>query len=272
MSTRQNIPAGLNGRFNVAEDRSDDFELFTPKIGLVYEPAELMAVFVNLARGQRAPQASDLYRLQSQQLPGEARVETLDSFEAGLRGRSIDGALAYQLAAFTGDKENFFFRDADGLNVSDGTTRHQGVDALIRYSWRETAAIEGSASWSEHTYTFDRAANGIVDGNVVDTAPEWLADLAFIWAPGAPLSWRVEAEYVGEYFTNPANTAEYPGHVVFHAGGSYAFGDGNEVYARIRNLFDLKYADRADFAFGNDRYFPGEPLNITIGFRKSFNP
>ena len=102
---KTNIPAGLNGRFNVAEDRSDDFELFTPKLGIVYDVTELSALFVNYARGQRAPQASDLYRLQSQQLPGEARVETLDSFEAGFAAVQN----CYQLAGATADKENFFF-------------------------------------------------------------------------------------------------------------------------------------------------------------------
>ena len=178
-----NIPAGINGRFNVAEDRTDDFELFTPKVGLVYDVTDLDAVFLNIARGQRAPQASDLYRLQSQQLPGEARVETLDSFEAGFRGSTMDGALSYQIAAYTADKENFFFRDADGLNVSGGTTRHQGVDAIWRLNWDNMFGIEGSVSWSDQIYTFDRPANGIVDGNQIDTAPEWLADLTFVWAP-----------------------------------------------------------------------------------------
>ena len=268
---KTNAPVGINGRFNVAANRSDDFELFTPKIGLVYDVSELNALFVNFARGQRAPQASDLYRLQSQQLPGEARVETLDSFEAGLRGSLIDGALSYQVAAYTADKENFFFRDADGLNVTDGTTRHQGVDAIWRLSWDDLFAFEGSASWADQVYTFDRPVNGILDGNQIDTAPEWLADLAFIWAPEDAFSWRVSAEYVGDYFTNPANTRDYPGHVVFHAGASYALDGDKEIYARIRNLFDLKYADRADFAFGNDRFFPGEPFNITVGFRKTFN-
>lgn len=268
---RTNIPVGIDGRFNVAGDRSDDFELFTPKIGLVYDLTETNALFVNLARGQRAPQASDLYRLQSQQLPGEARVETLDNFEAGMRGEVFNGVLTYQVAAYTAEKDNFFFRDADGLNVSNGSTRHQGVDGIWRFRWIDQFAIEGSASWSDQTYTFDRPANGIIDGNNIDTAPEWLADLAFIWGPQKSFSWQIEAEYVGEYFTNPANTRDYPGHLVFHAGASYEIGDEIEVYARIRNLFDLEYADRADFAFGDDRYFPSEPLNITVGFRRSFS-
>ena len=47
--------------------------------------------------------------------------------------------------------------------------------------------------------------------------------------------------------------------------------EGLEGFVIVRNLFDLNYADRADYAFGNNRYFPGEPLNATFGIRKRFN-
>ena len=43
------------------------------------------------------------------------------------------------------------------------------------------------------------------------------------------------------------------------------------TFVIVRNLTDEKYADRADFAFGNQRFFPGEPLNVTVGLRKKFN-
>ena len=86
------------------------------------------------ARGSRAPQASDLYRLQSQQGTAEAEVETLDSFEIGVRGSLAEGDLIFDIAAYTADKDNFFFRDSDGLNVTDGSTRHQGIE--LAASWQ----------------------------------------------------------------------------------------------------------------------------------------
>ena len=36
------------------------------------------------------------------------------------------------------------------------------------------------------------------------------------------------------------------------------------------NLFDEKYAKRADYAFGNARYFPGEARHFNIGLKKAF--
>jgi iron complex outermembrane receptor protein len=33
------------------------------------------------------------------------------------------------------------------------------------------------------------------------------------------------------------------------------------------NLTNTEYAERADFAFGNDRYFVGQPISLYVGAR-----
>lgn len=269
-----NIPAGLNGRFRVPDDRSDDFAFVTPKLGIVWDASENVSLYTNLSRGARAPQASDLYRIQSLQGEAEAEVETLDSVEIGARGAAFDEALVFDVAAYWMQKESFFFRDADGLNVTDGTTQHQGVEAAFDWRIGDVFSVRGTASWSDQIYTFERDVNNgseiIRDGNRIDTAPEWLADFAVTWTPSEVFEASVFADYVGEYFTNPANTQKYPGHTVFNARAAYTVSDTLDTYVIVRNLFDEAYADRADFVFGDERYFPGEPLNVTFGIRKRF--
>ncbi len=39
------------------------------------------------------------------------------------------------------------------------------------------------------------------------------------------------------------------------------------VTARVNNLADTDYADRADFAFGNYRYFPGRDRTVFVEVR-----
>jgi outer membrane receptor protein involved in Fe transport len=39
------------------------------------------------------------------------------------------------------------------------------------------------------------------------------------------------------------------------------------VFTAVRNVFDTRYAERADFAFGGYRYFPGEPRSVSVGIR-----
>ncbi|MEM7493729.1 MAG: TonB-dependent receptor, partial [Pseudomonadota bacterium] len=265
-------PVGINGRFNVVADRSDDFSFVTPKLGVIWDASEDVSVYANYARGARAPQASDLYRLQSQQVAGEVKVETLDSFEIGVRGRTLKDRLLFDVTAYAMEKDNFYFRDSDRLNVPDGSTRHVGIEGQGVFEMSDALRLQGNVAWSEQTYTFTRvtgsASETITDGNEIDTAPEWLADLSVIWTPTDALELEVSAEYIGKYFTNPANTRTYPGHTITNIRASYDFDNGIEVFGLLRNLFDLEYADRADFAFGSERFFPGEPLNLTLGLRK----
>ena len=266
-------PAGINGRFNVPANRTESFDLLTPKLGLIWSSGDV-SYYVNYARGERAPQVSDLFRLQNLQVAGEVETETLDSVEIGARGSAIDGRLVFDVAAYWMDKENFFFRDSDGLNVPDGSTRHVGVEAAAAFEITDTLALKGNVGWSDQTYTFDRIVGSgsetIRDGNQIDTAPEWLADASLDWQATDALSLSVSVEHVGEYYMDPANTAIYPGHTVMSARGAYALDEGTEAFLIIRNLTDEAYADRADLAFGNGRYFPGEPINATLGVRKTF--
>ncbi len=267
-----NKAPGTYGRFRVAPNRTDEFNLMTPKLGVAYNGFEGVELYANYARGERAPQTSDQYRLQSLQAIQKLDVETLDSFEIGMRG-AIAG-VSYDLAAYTMKKDNFFFRDSDGLNVPNGKTDHVGVEVAFdgdigdwmggTFSWN------GNVSWSDQTYAFTRnvvvAAEDIIDGAQIDTAPEWLADAGLGWQ-NTNLSLGLSAEYVGEYFTNAANTATYPGHFIAHLRGAWRFSDALEAFVVVRNITDERYADRADFANGADRYFPGEPVNATFGVR-----
>ena len=268
-------PVGINGRFNVPADRTDDFDFITPKLGLVFEASDNVDLYANFARGSRAPQASDLYRLQSQQGVAEAEVETLDSFEFGARGDLLKGDLVFDIAAYTADKDNFFFRDANGLNVTDGSTRHQGIELAANWVLSKNFVLKGTLSWSDQIYTFDRiVGNGseiINDGNQVDTAPEWLGNVSLTWLPNDAFTLQISSNYVGEYFTNPANTQSYDGHFVTNLRATYDVSKSLETFVIIRNITDELYADRADFAFGNQRFFPGEPLNVTFGLKKKLN-
>ncbi len=267
-----NVAPGTRGRFRVAPSRTDEFELLTPKVGVAYTGIEDLVIYANYARGERAPQTSDQYRLQNLQTIQRLEVETLDSYEVGARG-AVAG-IDYDVAVYQMSKDNFFFRDSDGLNVPDGKTSHLGVEASLSGDIGEiaggTLAWNANAAWSEQLYDFNRnvavAAEDIIDGNVIDTAPEWLADAGLSWI-GGNLSLGLSAEYVSEYFTNAANTATYDGHLIAHLRGAWRFSDVLEAFAIVRNVTDERYADRADFAQGADRYFPGEPANVTLGVR-----
>ena len=172
---------GSTGRFIRAADRTDDFFTLTPKIGLIYDLNDEATLFARAARGSRAPQTIDLYSAQQNQVPGTADVETLDSLEIGARGFAFD-RLTYEVTAFTGWKDNFFFRNANGFDVADGETRHTGIEASVDLSLGKGFSLIGAGTLARHTYDFTEivgtAANNITDGDRVDSAPDTLGNLA----------------------------------------------------------------------------------------------
>jgi outer membrane receptor protein involved in Fe transport len=263
---------GRSGRFIREADRSDDFLTITPKASLRYSFNEDKMVYVRAARGSRAPQVTDLYSVQLNQVAGEAEVETLDSLEAGFKGRL--GIFSTELAAFTMWKDNFFFRNANGFNVVNGKTRHRGIELSFTGEVTGWLTISGDGTLAKHSYDFTEtvgsAANNITAGDRVDTAPDTLAHMRATLTPTEAIQAEIEWRHVGRYFTNPGNTAEYPGHDIFVLRGRYDVTDGITLFSRVDNLFDTRYADRADFAFGNERYFPGRPRTLFFGLSSEF--
>lgn len=263
-------PDGVIGRYLRVADRSDDFSTVTPNLGLTFQAADDLQLFARAARGVRAPQTDELYRLQPGQEIEGIEPEELDSVEAGLRWRIADRGRV-ELVGFVMEKRNVFFRDADGFNVTDGASRHHGIELDAGLTLTETLSLAGSATWAIHEYAFDRPVSSgsetIVDGARLDTAPEWLWNLRALWEPRADTDIEAEWVHVGEYFANAANTADYQGHDLLNLRAAYDFGGGWEAFTALRNAFDTRYAERADFAFGSYRYFPGEPRSLSIGVR-----
>jgi len=78
----------------------------------------------------------------------------------------------------------------------------------------------------------------------------------------------LEGMHVGHYFLDAANTASYPGHDVANLRLTWKRSPALNAALRIDNLFDKRYADRADFAFGSYRYFParGRAVFLSVDY------
>jgi len=251
-------------------DRSDDFTNLAPRLGLVFSVADSTTAYVSLARGFRAPEATELYRLQRQQTVADLDSETADSAEIGFRWRS--GRASLDLALFHMDKDGVILRDSAGFNVSGGKTRHQGLeyegDVLFANDWSLSAA----GTVARHEYRFTAAVDQgeqITSGNDIDTAPRNIHSLR-LRHDAAWLDAELEWLWIGAYWANAANTARYGGHDLGNLRLSVEPARDWTLSVRITNLLDAAYADRADFAFGDYRYFPGRgrAYFVELGWRK----
>lgn len=269
-NTRDNGTAcGAGGcLYSRPADRNDDFTNLTSKLGVTYDINDRHAVYVTAARGYRAPDTSELYRLQRQQSIAELNSEQLDSVELGARGEF--GLFRYSLAGFAMEKDNVIFRDTNAFNVSDGRTKHRGVE--YEFSWTPLAQLLLSAAgtYAKHTYDFNRAVEQgetIVAGRDVDTAPRHINTARINWrflpAANAELEWVS----VGSYWLDAANAHEYEGHDLLNLRLGWNVTSNWSTALRVNNVTDQAYADRADFAFGNYRYFPGRGRTLFVEVR-----
>lgn len=256
-------------------DRDDTFNDWSPKLGLIYNLSDEQSVFANVSRGLRAPQTTDIYRIQKNQTIGALDSERADNLEIGVRGR-FDSGLDYDLSAFYMQKKNFSFRDSFGNSVTDATTKHRGIEGSFSMPLGGNFDIGASATYAIHEYDSSHAAKPnlasqtITSGDDIDTAPRTIANIRLGWNFKAASRAELEWSHIGSYYMDPANTSKYDGHDLLNLRISSKVSSGLTVHGQIKNLLDEEYADRADFAFGDYRFFPGRERYYEIGATLDF--
>lgn len=251
-------------RYSRPPSGNDHYSNISPKLGVSYQHTDNTLFYANLSQGYRAPQATELYRLQRDQQTADLKSETVTNAEVGVKG--LLKKLSYVLSVYSMDKDNFIFRDSDFFNVNDGESRHRGIEAELRYQLSPSWDIAVAATYARHTYEHKQVLNDInIKGNDIDTAPRTMANARLGWNVSA--NGRVELEWlhVDEYYTDPENLHNYEGHDLLHLRASFRVTENLTMYARVLNLTDEAYAERADFSgFGGDRYFPGLPRHAMV--------
>lgn len=253
-------------RFFRPADREDRFSDASFNLGASYAGFGNNVIYTRLARGFRAPQTAELYRLQSGQTVAELDSERIDSVEVGMRG-DFGIRLSWDLTLYAMEKTDVIFQDADRQNVSGAETSHRGLEVTLDYrtdgGWY--AGLDASAA--RHRYEGQTPLLGSgsdISGNDITTAPRLFGSARIgrevsLFGPGhAELEWV----YMDSYYLDPDNNHEYDGHSLLNLRLRSAVSANWEAGLRITNLLNRDYAERADFGFGQYRYFVGQPRGV----------
>jgi len=261
-------------------DSTDTFSEFSPKLGLVQSLTEDTSAFINLARGNRAPQTTDLYRMRKDSNNTlTADSETMDSIEVGVR--KVGAGIQYEATTFYMKKKDYFFRDSSNNNVPNGETKHYGIELSAFVPFAEQFDLGGSFTYARHQYDFDNAVGGwsgpdlastISDGDDMDTAPRHLANVRLGWNYASQSRAELEWVHVGRYYTDNGHQHSYDGHDLLNLRVNYSVSSSLNVYGRVTNLTNTEYAERADYNKngGGDRYFVGEERALHVGASYKF--
>lgn len=256
---------GLGGcRYSRPPSGDNSFSNISPKLIVQYTVNPKATLYATIARGYRAPQATELYRLQRDQTVAELDAVTADNIEVGVSGQAA--ALAYQVSLYSLRKDEVIYRDSDFFNINNGETWSRGLEVSMQYAFSKQWDMAFAGSYARHTYEHDELLNGInINGNDLDTAPKTQFNTRLGYTFDQDGRVELEWQHVARYYTDPENLHDYEGHDLFNLRASYPIDTGLTVFARINNLLDEHYAERADYsAFGGDRYFPGRPRNVML--------
>jgi outer membrane receptor protein involved in Fe transport len=250
-------------RFSRPNDQEVDFTVFSPSLSLLYSINSEQSLYAKLSRGYRAPQATELFRLQNDQEITDLDEEKMDALELGWR--LYTDKFNLNASVYMQEKSNFIFQDTNRQNVSDGETKHDGVEVSASYKPSKNIYINANISYAEHNYTNDlRLARTSIKGNEIDTAPQFMGSAQLGWNINPSLQSELSLQRMGNYYLDPENSAEYAGHTLLNLNMQYTYSDQLVLNANIYNLLDEDYAERADSAFGNYRYFVGQPRRIFL--------
>lgn len=251
-------------RYSRPDSDTNSFSNFSPKALLSYQLNSETRLYSTVARGYRAPQATELYRLQRDQQIADLDSVTATNFEIGAQGQ-LD-KLDYKISLYSLYKDDVIYRDSDFFNINNGETWSRGIEITLDFPLTAQLKLAFAGSHALHTYEHDQLLNTVnINGNDLDTAPATQFNTRLDYLISDKTQVNLEWQFVSEYFTDPENLHRYEGHSVFHLRSRHLLTPQITLYGQINNLLDENYAERADFStFSGDRYFPARPRNFMI--------
>jgi len=258
----------------VADSRVD-FDHFSPKLGLTYQINSNNSTFLAYREAFRAPSESQLFRPGANASSVNLKPVKVKSLETGLRGKSA--TTKYSASVYVMKKIDDILRYEDPVtgdrsNVNAGETLHKGIEAGFATQLAERVSLDMAVSYAKHSYENWVKDTTDYSGNEMSAAPRLLINTRLGFKPAFLNDGKVELEWVklGSYWMNDANTEKYRGHDLFNLRLNYFASKKIEVYGRVMNLTDERYATNASISSGNRTFAPGMPRTAYVGMKYKF--
>ncbi|HZZ32546.1 MAG TPA: TonB-dependent receptor [Phenylobacterium sp.] len=264
-SDRTGVSPDLNGKHA--------FDRFNPAAGLAWKIAPWITAYGGYAEANRAPTPLELSCsnplkpcLLENALVSDPPLNQVVSktWQAGVRGASSlrDGHLDWRLGAYRSDNDDDIVAVASALQgrgsyANVPRTRREGFEAAVDFRSERWTAY-ASASEVEATYQFAGSlpspnsplanANGnvaVTPGDRIGGIPPWRFKAGGDYnvtpaiSVGADLLAVSQQRLVGD---EANQDAQLPSYWVAGAHASWMMGHGLELYGRVDNLFDRRYA------------------------------
>ena len=250
-------------RFYRPQSRKDTFRSPAWQLGLIYQLSARSNFFAKIATAYRAPHTSELYRLQS---PLQTELENVQLNSAEIGFRHVSKYWRYELIAFSMQQSDAIYLNTQREYLTNSETEHSGVEYEIEWFLNDRLNLGLVGSFAEHRYANSPDLLGVdvdIEGNLIDTAPKNLFAFTGRWRYSSG-EFFGSLTVIDDYFLDPQNRFRYEGHTLFNTTWRQDLNPNTSFMLRVKNLFNERYAERADYAFGDYRYFPGASRSIYL--------
>ena len=205
---------------------------------------------------------------------GVLNPETSQSYEGGLKFRSVNGLVDVEATTFQMNFENLVtptvINNQPAL-INSGKTRFKGVE--VASDVRLPRSLFARASYSFHDskfVDFVQAFDGVptqLAGKRFEMSARQLVSGGLVLAPALGFIGNVTANYTGDRYLNKRNTALAPAFTTIDAGIGYRTARA-EFRLDARNLSDRRDAV-AESEFGDAQYYrmPARTIRTTVVVR-----
>jgi outer membrane receptor protein involved in Fe transport len=300
---------------------NNSFSRFNPAIGVNFNPTPRFTGYATYNEGMRAPTPIELTCADPNapcKLPNDFLADpplekvVSKTFEVGARGK-WNSSSTWSAALYRTNLDNDIQFISSGAGASNagffanvGRTRRQGVELTAttrigalslaaRYSYIDATFQSSFTEQSPANSSADEDGNIQVNpGDHIPGIPQHAFklrldyEIAERWSAG--LNWLLtSAVYARGDENNQDANGKIPGYGIVNLDTRYRIGNGFEIFARVNNLFDRRYANFGvvgeNFFTGPDRTFgpavgvdpqpeqfraPGAPRGIWVGLRYQF--
>ena len=262
---------GFGGcRYSRPSDREDEFTHISPKFEIQYQANDNWRMHLMIADSFRAPQATELYRLQREQTIADLDEVRATHFELGAQWQNEATKVA--VTFYQTQQDNVIIRDSDFFNIDGQSIDSKGLEISLNHNFNQYWNTRLVGSYAKHEYASEQIINNLnIRGNEVDTAPNLVSSVFLGLRLNDKFSSEVEMQHNSKYYLDPQNANEYSGHTLLNLRSNYQLNEQWSVSIRMLNLTNKLYAERADYtSFTDERYFPGDTRSLLGELRLKF--
>lgn len=247
-----------------------DFDAFSPKFGLLFEPVAEVQLYANYSRSVEFPGFNELAQIASFVTLDPQRAWTA---EVGTRGTR--GPVCWDLTYYRSDIRGELLQYNIGPIIpastfNAGRTRHQGVEAALQVDIAGWLRLRQVYAWSDFRFRGDADYGD----NRLPVVPEHMyrAELRigtdalhvapnFEWVPDGP-------------FADYHNQVSAPGYALIGVTGGATIAEGIDAFVDVRNVTGKKAIGDISAAIAvtptSAIYYPVERRAVSAGIRARF--